>query len=203
MPPWTWNAFYRATSTQDLPWHSGSAEPELMDLVRYGRLKPCRALDVGCGQGTEAVFLALARFKVSAIDIAPRALARAKKLAKLLGAKVDFRLGSALSLPFRAREFAFVTDRGCFHSLGEEERPQWVAEIARVLRPGGTLLLRTFSDKANRQAGPHCFARKELLDAVKGPFRVTSLKMYPALGNGGPPMEPLWALVATRVTSFQ
>lgn len=198
MPPWSWNKLYRTTPPEKLPWHSGSAEPELIDLVRHEVVKRCRTLEIGCGQGTEAAFLAMAGFDVSAIDIAPAAIARAKKLAKLLGAKVDFRVGSALKLPFRNRAFAFVTDRGCFHCLSAEDRPRWVTEAARVLKPGGTLFLRTFSDKAHPEYGPHCFKRRELLDAVKGHFRVLSLKRYPALGSGGPPSEPLWALLAKR-----
>lgn len=193
-----WAAFYKATPTGRLPWHSGAPEPELQELVRRGIVKPCPALDVGCGQGTEAVFLALAGFRVTGLDLAAEAIRRARRLARLLGARASFRRGDALRLPFRAGSFSFVNDRGCLHSLDPARRPDYAREVARVLTRRGRLFVRCFSEKAPRNFGPHCFTRAELREALAGAFRIEWIRPYGSLGNGGPPTIPLYACLAAR-----
>jgi len=161
-------------------------------------VKPCRALDVGCGQGTESVFLALARFKVTGLDLTAEALARARKLAALLGAQLEFRRGDVLEMPFAKGSFGFVNDRGCFHHLEPERRGDYAREVSRVLKPGGFLFLRCFSDKAPKGYGPHCISRRELREALNRAFRIRSIRLYPSLGNDGPPATPLYACLAQK-----
>ncbi|MBI4569278.1 MAG: class I SAM-dependent methyltransferase [Planctomycetes bacterium] len=193
-----WDSLYRARGTGRLPWHSGAAEPGLFDLVRNEIVSRCRALDVGCGQGTEAVFLALAGFEVTGVDISRQALSRAAKLARLLGAKVRLRRADALRLPFRAGAFGFANDRGCFHHVAPPDRARYAAEVARVLRPGGQLFLRAFSDRADPTRGPLCLTAKEIRAALAPHFDIASLRRYEGMGNGGPPSIPMWACLAKR-----
>lgn len=194
----SWEQHYRSSPTNVLPWHSGAPDAELIELVKTATVRACRTLDVGSGQGTEAVFLALAGFDVTGLDHSPTAVKKAKKLAALLGAKVNFRVGSVLKMPFRTGQFAFVTDRGCLHSLPNEQWPGWVAEVRRVLKPGGRLFVRTFSDRANPNYGPHCFPRAELRRTLSPPFRIDRMRRCDVLGSGGLPTTPLWEVLATR-----
>lgn len=193
-----WEDFYGKTATNRLPWHSGAPDSELTDLVRRGIVRPCRALDVGCGQGTESVFLALARFRVTGLDLSAEALRRARKLAALLGAHVDFRRGDVLDMPFARGRFGLVNDRGCFHHIDPERRGEYAREVSRVLKPGGFLFLRCFSDKAAKGRGPHCIRRRELREALGETFRIRSILLYPSLGNDGPPTTPLYACLAQK-----
>jgi SAM-dependent methyltransferase len=192
-----WEQLYRSTPTSKLPWHSGAPDPALYELARDGVVKPCRALDLGCGQGTEAVFLSLAGFDVTGLDLSSAAVATARKLAKLLGAPAKFRQGDALKLPFRSSAFAFVADRGCFHMLPPECRDRWAAEASRVLKKGGRLFLRCFSDRAPRNYGPRCLTTAELRAALRGRFRILSMKRILSLGCSGIPV-PLWAVLARK-----
>ncbi len=70
-----------------MPWESGPRS-ELVELVRTGRLEPCRALDLGCGSGANAVFLAEHGFEVTGVDFAAAALDKADRLAKAAGVDV-------------------------------------------------------------------------------------------------------------------
>ena len=72
-----YDAWYRLGTP---PW-VGSARPELVELVESGRLRPGRAIDLGCGEGDNAIFLAQHGFEVTALDYAPSAIAKARRKA--------------------------------------------------------------------------------------------------------------------------
>ncbi len=99
-------------------------------------------LDVGCGAGREAVFLAQCGFDVIGVDISGKAIEIAKQRAWDAGVEVDFRIGSFFDLPVDEQSVDFVNDRGSLHLVSEEKRPEFADEIFRVLKPGGRMLLR-------------------------------------------------------------
>lgn len=101
-------------------------------------------LDLGCGFGKNATLLEQAGFPVSGIDISPRAVARCRAL---VGTPDRFVTGVAEALPFADGQFACVLDIGCIHCMPEEARPAAVAELHRVLAPGGVLYSRSFKIK--------------------------------------------------------
>ncbi|TCZ68560.1 class I SAM-dependent methyltransferase [Paenibacillus albiflavus] len=108
------------------------------------------ALDVGCGAGREAIFLAQQGWDVIGVDISTEALRIAAERAKEVGVEVDWRQGDILSLPVENKFIDFVNDRGCFHSIIEENRDQYVNEIAQILKPGGMMLLRGCRDEKEK-----------------------------------------------------
>lgn len=104
-------------------------------------------LDVGCGTGTLAV--AAARMvgptgRVSGVDPAPRQIARARTKAARAGVQVDFRPEGIESLRFEDGTFDVVLSTLMFHHLPEELRRKGLAELRRVLRPEGRLVLADF-----------------------------------------------------------
>jgi ubiquinone/menaquinone biosynthesis C-methylase UbiE len=100
------------------------------------------ALDVGCGAGREAVFLAQCGFRVFGIDFSRQALKIAKSRAKEAGVSVHWRCSTVLKLPLVAASVDFVNDRGCFHVIAENDQPKFVRELARVMKSGACMLLR-------------------------------------------------------------
>ncbi|HLE85707.1 MAG TPA: class I SAM-dependent methyltransferase [Thermoanaerobaculia bacterium] len=116
---------------------------ELVELVDSGGLPAgATALDVGCGSGLEAVYLARSGLSVIGVDSSLPALELARERARAAGVELDLRHGSALALPVEAGSIDLALDRGCLHGIEREDRPAYAAEIARVLRPGGRFLLR-------------------------------------------------------------
>lgn len=115
--------------------------PDLRALVETAALNGReRVLDLGCGAGHTALALASSAARVTALDLTPEMLAVASALAGERGvANVDFCLGDAAALPFADRSFDLVTSRYSAHHYADPTRA--VAEAARVLRPGGRLLL--------------------------------------------------------------
>ncbi len=105
------------------------------------------ALDIGCGAGREAIFLAQCGYHVIGVDISPTALRFARARASESGVEVDWRL----ALPIEDQSVDFVNDRGALHLVPEADRPQFAAEVKRVLRPGGSVLIRGASADAEEE----------------------------------------------------
>src|SRR5713101_1411042 len=82
------------------PWDVGVAQPAFVEIVRAGELNKGRVLDVGCGAGENALYLAGNGFSVVGVDMSDRAIAGAKAKAAERRLKVEFRAGDALSLDF-------------------------------------------------------------------------------------------------------
>ena len=136
-----WNEDY--TSRAYNRWTLGHPSQELVGVVATLGLVPGSvALDLGCGVGVELVFLAKHGFKAIGIDVAPRALELAAERARAAGVELELHEGSALSLPLEKDSVDFVNDRALLQHLSESERGRYAREVARVLRPGGVLVIR-------------------------------------------------------------
>lgn len=99
-------------------------------------------LDVGCGAGAEAVFLAHLGFRAIGVDTSAEAIALAGRRAAEAGVEVDFNVADATDLPLADDSVDFAMDRGCFHVIDRDRRRDYARELHRVLRPGARLLLR-------------------------------------------------------------
>ena len=103
-------------------------------------------LDVGCGTG-EVTLLAKTRAKdgkVYGIDPAPEMIAVARNKAARKGLEIDFRVGVIESLPFTEASIDVVTSSLMMHHLPDDVKVRGVAEIYRVLKPDGRLLIADF-----------------------------------------------------------
>ncbi len=110
--------------------------------------KNAKILDVGCGGGFEAIFMANCGFRVMSIDISIAALRVAKKRTKKANVIVDWQRGDVLALPIQADSIDFVTDRWLFHSIEDAHSPQNSSEVYRVLKNGGRALIRGASEES-------------------------------------------------------
>ncbi|RME80800.1 MAG: class I SAM-dependent methyltransferase [Caldilineae bacterium] len=123
------------------PWDRGAPLEALVHLVEQGVLKPGRAIDIGCGTGTNAIFLAQRGFQVTGVDLAPRAIAKARRKAHEGGVQVEFLADDISRLPEHLGPFDLAVDVGCFHSLPGGLRPAYVETLQRLLSPGAYYLL--------------------------------------------------------------
>jgi ubiquinone/menaquinone biosynthesis C-methylase UbiE len=118
-------------------------------------------LDAGCGTGENALHLAALGLPVLGIDVAETALAMAREKAKRRGIKVDFAAADAFQLERLGRRFETVLDCGLFHTFNASERPGYVASLASVTKPDGTLYVLCFS-RDGPEIGPHPVDPQEL-----------------------------------------
>ena len=145
------------------PWDIGRPQPEIVGLVRAGELNESETLDVGCGTGENALFLAENGFSVVGVDLSTRAIATAKAKAAKRKVKVDFQVGNALASDFKNGQFDNAVDSGLFHTFNDDERISFAWEIARVLAIGGKYFMLCFSDKEPTSwGGPRRITKQEI-----------------------------------------
>ena len=138
-----WDSFY-ADRAKPCPFFVASPDESLAEWVGSGRIATGRALDLGCGHGRNAVFLARHGFQVEGLDLSATALRWAQERAVDAGVDVTWRNESVFDATFTAGGYALVHDSGCFHHIAPHRREQYVDLVVRALRPGGWFTLTTF-----------------------------------------------------------
>jgi len=125
-------------------WDTGVSPPELVAYV--AATPPGRALDLGCGTGTNVVHLAEHDWDAVGVDFVPRAIARAKRRARdaAVAGRARFLVADVTRLPDLGAPFDLALDMGCLHSLPRERRPAYARGLVERLRPGATYLLYAF-----------------------------------------------------------
>jgi len=196
-----WNAHY---ASGEVPWDSPEADPELIDLVVKRPVSKGRALEVGCGTGTNALWLAARGFDVHGVDIAPLAIERAQ--AKTAAAKptqgtLKFETRDFLNGPELAQgSYDFVFDRGCFHVFDEaQDRTKFAERVAKLLAPGGLWLsLLGSTEGPAREMGPPRRSARDIVEAIEPTLEVINLR---AIEFAGLPFEAppkAWHCLARR-----
>lgn len=146
-----WEQTYRETSEVEIPWERGDPRPELVELVNKKQIKPgIKVLDLGCGLGTQTIYMASKGFDAYGIDISPSAIARAKERAKKANTRVKFDVGDVLSLPYQDNFFSFAFDFGCLHHNTASSN-EYLNELKRVLKKGSFYLLFTFQERLSQK----------------------------------------------------
>jgi len=159
-------AYYKsAGGAEGLPWHRD--EPtRFLDAIIASRGKLGSAVDLGCGSGIDAVYLARAGWTVTALDFMPDALEMTRKLAEQAG--VDLELVQADVMEWEpGREFDVVVDSGLLHNLSRDHISGYRANILKWLAAEGDFILahwesRTDSDRL--RGGARRVSRKQIID---------------------------------------
>jgi len=141
-----WDACYEK---KNIPWGLPHVHPELMQAVAEYPIRPCAALDIGCGSGLSSVWLARKGFKVTGVDISSSAIQMAEKRAEGV---CRFHIADILEKDIPGAPFGFVFDIGCFH---HNLHPSFVERVASHLEPGGLWfsLVRS-ADRSEEHEGP-------------------------------------------------
>ncbi|NUP36351.1 MAG: class I SAM-dependent methyltransferase [Streptomyces sp.] len=141
-----WDRFYTDRS-RPVPFFVAKPDENLAAYLDEGLIAPGRALDLGCGAGRNALFLASRGFEVDAVDLSPVAVAWGEERARDVGVDVRFRCGDAFALSATelSGPYDLVVDSGCFHHLPPHRRVSYLSLLDRVLAPGGHLALTSFA----------------------------------------------------------
>ena len=156
--------YRKAARPEQLPWHS-EKPPELLELAVSTEPKG-RALDVGCGSGVFALWLAQRGYHVTAVDFMADAARMTRERVRGVTPEVEVVHDSVLDFAPRER-FDLVLDRGCLHTLDPSVRSRYRDQLLRWLKPGGSYVLvhlgrRHAAD--GRPVGPRRRSRDEILE---------------------------------------
>ena len=172
LPIEDWEEYYKETGTEELPWYSKKADPEVLDALKNFGKPPSgvKVLDLGTGPGTMAIEFARMGYDVTACDISVTAIATAKKRAEenSVARNIDFRVCDIREPVDGA--FDIINDRGCFHVMRGDDKQRYVDNISALMRPGGVLLLKTFSIKEPGEEGPCRYSVEDIREIFSDGF---------------------------------
>ncbi len=139
---------------QSPPWDTGVTPPEVVAFVEKDQPRG-RALDLGCGTGTNSVYLAQHGLSVVGVDFANTAIATARAKARRAGVPVEFHVGDVSRLETLGLRgpFQLVLDIGCFHSLSAAGRERYAQGVARLTGAASLYMLYAFSPRPAEEKG--------------------------------------------------
>lgn len=170
-----WNDSYR---DGNLPWDTGVPSAELQSVLKQHSIQPCRALEIGCGTGTNSVWLTQQGFDVTGVDVAPLAIERAKQRALDAGVPARFAVADVLKLPDLPGPFAFFFDRGCYHAVRRSAPKDYAPAVARQLATGARGLILAGNAREPNTPGPPVVTEQELRDELGLAFEIVDLHEF-------------------------
>jgi len=178
--PSEWNERYREGN---LPWDTGRPSSELQRVLREHAIAPCRALDIGCGTGTNSVWLAEKGFDVTGLDVAPLAIERANDRARAAGVNARFLAADVLNLPDvnlsdLGAPFRFFFDRGCYHAVRRDAPLAYAPAVARLLATGARGLVLAGNAREPHDPGPPVVTADEIRTELGQAFQILDLHEF-------------------------
>jgi SAM-dependent methyltransferase len=178
-----------------VPWDDPTPPPEIEALAMTH--PPGRVLDLGCGYGRAAIFLARHGWMADGVDFIPQAIGEAKRRAAAagVGERARFYVASAAALGFLRPPYDLAIDVGCMHSFSDETLRAYHAELVRLLRPGGLYLLFANlreGEPDDADDGPRGIEESTILSLLAGDFVLERVERGMTQVEDRPPWKSGW-----------
>lgn len=189
---------YKDIPLEKIPWNIETPPEALVELVDNGKITPCKAIDLGCGAGNYAIYLAGKGFDVTGVDISSEAIRIANDNASKKGVRCNFIVADILGdLHEIKNTFDFAYDWEVLHHIFPEERVKYVRNVHRLLNPRGKYLSVCFNENDTQFEGTGKYRKTrlgtvlyfssidELRDLFEPCFRILELKTMAISGKFG------------------
>jgi SAM-dependent methyltransferase len=185
--------------TGDIPWETGRPSTELQRVIAEDKIQPCKAIDLGCGTGANAVFLAELGFDVTAIDLSPTAVDRGRQRKATAGVRVRFLTGDVLDPPEDiGGPYRLFFDRGCYHIVRSIDLGRYLNTLVQITEAGSVGLVLTGNANEPR-TGPPVVSEAEIHGELGSVFEIVRLREFRfdlTLGMEGQPLG--WSCLLRR-----
>jgi SAM-dependent methyltransferase len=198
MPPNTPSQWNQRYLQGDLPWDSGLPSRELNRVIEEGLLAPCRAIELGCGTGTNACYLAERGFQVTAVDVSAKAIEMADAQAEALKQRPTFVVADITRLPAVGGPFEFIFDRGCYHCLRLIDLAGYRSALEQLSTAGTRLLLLTGNANEQTEQGPPRVREEEIRSELGVLFEIHWIREFRFQDRGGAEGPLGWSCWMTR-----
>lgn len=163
----------------DTPWETGHPSTELRKVIDAEKPRPCRALDLGCGSGANAIWLAQQGFEVTGVDFSGKAIEIARQKAAEAQVDVQFIVADLAQPIAIGPPFPFFFDRGCYHVLRRNGQvAEYFNAIRKLTAPGSLGLLLTGNARAPESPGPPTVSEQDLRGDWEQDFEVLWLREF-------------------------
>ncbi len=186
--------------TGEPPWDTGMVSRELQRVIGELGMDPCRLLEIGCGTGTNAIWLAQQGFDVVAIDWSAVAISQAWEKSQNANVKVRFEVADVLNLPYLGEPFEMFFDRGCYHAVRREDPMAYAKAIVPFLAPHALGLVLAGNAKEPRSPGPPVVTEEEIRRELGSEFDIRHLREFRFEGRPGSDESFLaWSCLVQRM----
>lgn len=141
-----WDKFYVNRSKQ-VPFFKNVPDENLISYFDRKLLNGQRALDIGCGNGRNSIYIAKQEFEVKGIDFSKNAIEWAKEVSKDQALDIDFLCQSIFDFQDVVESFDFIYDSGCLHHIKPHRRSQYLENVSKYLKPDGHFAMVCFNLK--------------------------------------------------------
>jgi SAM-dependent methyltransferase len=200
---------YQTLSLENIPWNSETPPDALITMVREGIIRPCKTVDLGCGAGNYAIYLAGLGFDVTGVDSSPTALKIASEHAKTKGARCRFIVADLLGDLHEVTDtFDFAYDWEFLHHIFPEDRETYIRNVHKITNPGATYFSVCFAESDPQFGGSGKYrttrigttlyfsSESEIRELVSPYFSIRELKTVEVSSKFGP--HRAVSLLATR-----
>ncbi len=170
-----WNQRYREG---DSPWDTGEPSSELLRVLAEEKITPCPAIELGCGTGSNAVWLARQGFNVLGVDLSPLAIERAEQRAQAAEVKARFLAADVLDPPDLGGPYPFFFDRGCYHVVRRTDVSRYLRTLERVTAMGTVGLVLAGNACEPHSPGPPVVTEEEIRGELERLFEVVRLREF-------------------------
>ncbi len=154
---------YRDLPLDKIPWNNESPPAILRTIVETDVIRPCKAIEFGCGAGNYVIYLASRGFDATGVDVSGAAIEIARRSAREKGVACRFVAADVLGDLVELREpFDFAYDWELLHHIFPRDRRRYIGNVSRLLGPGGRYLSVCFSEKDIQFGGTGKFRRTRL-----------------------------------------
>lgn len=167
--------FFHSAYEGKAPWEINAPQPAIIQLQEAGKIKGT-VLDIGCGTGCNAIYLAEHGHTVVGFDLVPAAVEQAKVRLGDRNLLVTLFAASVLTLPDLGQQFDTAIDAGVFHVFNDKDRVRYCENIHRCLKPGARLYLICFRDDQPGTEGPRRMKQQEIRDSFSTGWQVESIE---------------------------
>jgi cyclopropane fatty-acyl-phospholipid synthase-like methyltransferase len=122
------------------PWDIGPRK-ELVEVVENGRIQPCKAIDLGCGTASNAIFLAQHGFDVTGTDFSPAAIALCQQRGAAAGVAVNWIEDDLTELRHVRGQFDFLVDWGVYDDLSLPDRRAYLRYVLPLTHANSRFLI--------------------------------------------------------------
>jgi SAM-dependent methyltransferase len=194
LTPHDWNEQYISRQT---PWDSGVPSKELTRVLDTEKITPCRAAELGCGTGTNSIYLAARGFDITGFDCSHAALEQARMKAAEADGKVNFVEADLCRFNLQIEPFDFIFDRGCYHSVRTIDIAGFLRTIRQLSRPGTRYLVLT--GNANEEGpGPPRVHEHEIRIDLEELFEIQFIREFRFEVPDPPEGFLAWSCLMTR-----
>jgi SAM-dependent methyltransferase len=158
----------------DPPWDIGRPQPAIVRLAEAGLITG-DVIDLGCGTGENALYLATRGLSVVGVDAAPTAVERAQAKADQRGSSATFLVADALALETLGKTFDVAIDCGLFHTFGDADRVRFERSLHQTMRPGARHVLLCFNEHQPGGLGPRRVTQAEIRATFAAGWTVDSI----------------------------